>query len=378
MSKFKLIIFVFIFIVIFCVVGSFFVQADTEILEEEDILNFQNRITNSINVYGYTFDNPNIIVNPYGDVYNSALIVFETEDYVSINVNINDIDSYKSKFTNKHYIGLYNLLDGSNKIILSYGKKNKEIDITIDKGETNIDFSKSTILSNNHLLVSTSDYISNGDYTGIREIDTVGKIYYEYLIEEGYKGLSCEIDDEKLGVLSENLIILDRQNGNIIKELDISNYRFNWLGMDYYDNKINLYGDAIAISVDMDGKITEIEKEYEKEYISGDLNYNNREGIRFYKEIFTDTVNKNFWLLKYNKNMDEKIEIKKEFNRLIIYKKNNNDCNNYLILDKLFDKRVYELCDETNYIYTYDMDGKYSIYFKIDDVIYKTDEYLNF
>lgn len=378
MNKIKLVLFVFAFIIIFCIVGSFFIQADTEIIGEEDILDYQNKITNSINVYGYSFDNPNVIINPYNENYNSALIVFETDDYVSINVNINDIDSYDSEVTNKHYIGVYNLLEGSNKIILLYGKNTKKIEIDISEEGNSIDIGNSILLSNNHLLVSTSKKLSNGNYTGVREIDALGKIYYEYLLSDGYKGVACEIDEERLAVLSKDLIILDRQNGNVIDSFDISNYKINWLGMDYYDNKINLYGENITISVDMNGKIKEIEKEYKKEYFSGDINYNDREGIRFYKEIETKSSNKNILLLNYDKNMKEDIEIKKEFNRLIISSNNINECNTYLILDQFLDKRVYELCDKENYIYTYDMEGKYSVYFKIDDKVYKTNKYLSF
>jgi len=47
-------------------------------------------------------------------------------------------------------------------------------------------------------------------------------------------------------------------------------------------------------------------------------------------------------------------------------------------LDKLFDKRVYNLCYSDNYIYTYDMSGKYSVYFKVNDKVYKMEKYLEF
>jgi len=228
------------------------------------------------------------------------------------------------------------------------------------------------------LLMSTDKYFSNGSYTGIREVDVLGKIYYEYLLEDGYKGISCEIDEERLAVLSDKLIMLDRQNGNIIDSFDISNYKNDWIGMKHIDDKINLYSDDITISIDMDGNISEIEYDYEKEYFSGNINYSNKEGVRFYKEIVTETSNKNIWLLNYSKKMKEEIKIKKEFNRIIVSSEDIKECNSYLILDQLSDKRVYKLCDKDNYIYTYDMDGKYSVYFKINDKVYKTDKYLNF
>jgi len=377
MNKIKLIIFVFVFIIIFCFIGVFFVQADTEIKSEADILEVQNNMTEGINVYGYTIDNPNIIINPYNENYNSALIMFETDDYVSIKVNVNDMYTYNSMETNRHYIGVYNLLTGSNYIILSYGNKSKRLEINIDENGKKLDLENSTLLSNNHLLVPTDKYIEGNIYTGIREIDALGKIYYEYLIEDGYKGIACEIDEEKLAILSDKLIILDRQNGDIVSYFDISNYGYDWLGMKYVDGKLNIYGNNENIYVNIEGDIFEFEGTYERNYLSGDINYKNVDGIRFYNKIKTDKSDINVWLLNYD-DMKKEIDIKKEFNRIIVSSEDINDCNTYLILDQLLDKRVYELCNNVNYIYTYDMSGKYSIYFKIEDEVYKTNKYLKF
>ena len=378
MGKIKLIIFVFIFIIIFCFVGVFFVQADTEIEGEEDILEVQNNITNSINVYGYTFDNPNVIINPYGENYNSALIVFETDEYVSLKVNVNNIDIFNSRETNKHYIGVYNLLTGNNYINLSYGKNSKKIEIVIEEENNTSILENGILLSNNHLLIPTDKYIDNDIYTGIREVDALGKIYYEYLINDGYKNIACEIDDERLAVLSDNLIILDRQNGDILSSFDISDYNYDWIGMEYIDEKIVLYSSEKNISINIEGDISDTLGSYNKKYLKGDINYKNIEAIRFYKEKETKKSNESIWLLNYSDEMKNEIDIQKEFNRLIISSEDINDCNTYLVLDKLLDKRVYQLCDKINYIYTYDFDGKYSVYFKIGNEVYKTDKYLEF
>lgn len=379
MNKIKFIVCVFVFIIAFCIVGAFFVQADDEIVGEEDILFIQNDITNNISVYGYTFDNPRVIVDPYNENYNSALIVFETDEYVSIKVNVNDMYSYNSEVTNKHYIGVYNLIEGINNISLSYGDNVKILEVEIAlKNEKTIDFSNAFLLSNNHLLVSTGRYNDDNSYTGIREVDALGKIYYEYLLEDGYMGISCEIDEERLAVLSKNLIILDRQNGNIIVEYDISKYKNNWFYIEYLENDIILYGEDKTISIDIDGDISEVEKEYYKKYFSGDINYSNKQGVRFYKELKTNTSNENVWLLNYEKKFNKDINIKKEFNRIVVSGKDTNNCDTYLILDKLFDKRVYNLCYSDNYIYTYDMSGKYSVYFKVNDRVYKMGKYLEF
>lgn len=377
MNKSKLIIFIFFFIVIFCIVGSFFLQGDIEIESEVDIIDLQNKITSDINIYGYTIDNPNVIVNPYGENYNTALIIFETDDYVSINVNVNDIYSYNSNFTNKHYIGVYNLIEGKNHVNLSYGEVNKKIELNIDKGN-GMNNDDMILIANNHFIIPTYKYISDDVYTGFREVDIFGKIYYEYILEDGYYGISCEIDDEYVAVLSENLLIVDRQNGEIRKNYDISDYGNNWIAMEYLDNSIILYGKEKNISISFDGEISLYEGMYVKKYLSSDVNYINKRGVRFYKEVKTKTSDENIWLLGYSNDIDFDINIKKEFNRIVINSEDLNECDNYLILDKLFDKRVYELCDNTTYVYTYDFEGEYSIYFKVNGKIYKTDKYLKF
>lgn len=377
MNKVKLIFGVFIFIIIFCFIGVFFIQADSEIVEEVDILDIQNEITNNINVYGYSIDNPNVIVNPYGDNYNTALILFETDDYVSVNVNVNNVYNFSSKKTNRHYIGVYNLIEGKNNIVLSYGNVKNNIEIEIIRDENLIDLSNVYVLSNNHFIVSTDKNISDNVYTGVREIDVFGKIYYEYLINDGYYGVSCEIDDEKLAVLSKNLIILDRQNGGVISSYDISKYDYDWEYMEYISGKVILYSDEGNISVDKDGNIDIYDGMYDKKYYNGDVNYLDNLGIRFYENIETEMSNLNVWLLNYDK-LDKDINIDKEFNRLVISFSDIDSSDVYVIFDKLMDKRVYKLNDNVNYIYTYNFDGKYSVYFKIGNKIYKTDKYLKF
>jgi len=379
MNKIKLIIVVFLFIIIFCFVGAFFVQADVEILEEKDVLKMQNNITLNINAYGYKIDNPNVIVDPYNNDYNVALIMFETDKYVSFTVKINNEYSFDTIKTNRHYIGVYNLVEGKNFIELSSDEYKNIIEIEVfDKN--NLFNYNDTLLSNNHFLVPTDNYLSEGVYTGIREVDMLGKIYYEYLLEDGYYGFACEIDDERLAILSKDLIILDRQNGNIINKIDLSNYNEQWINIGYYDNKIILFGIEKDIVVLENGDIEYIDNvyNYEEKHFIGDVNYKNIEGIRFYNKTTSKISDDNLWLLSYDKISDDEIDIKKEFNRIVISSDRINDCNTYLILDKLFDRKIYKLCDNYNYIYTYDFSGKYSIYFKIDDKIYKTNKFLKY
>ena len=46
------------------------------------------------------------------------------------------------KETNRHYIGVYNLIDGKNNIVLSYGDVKKSIEIDIFNSDKLIDLSK--------------------------------------------------------------------------------------------------------------------------------------------------------------------------------------------------------------------------------------------
>ena len=67
------------------------------------------------------------------------------------------------------------------------------------------------------------------------------------------------------------------------------------------------------------------------------------------------------------------INIKMDVNRISIY--NNTGKEVYLILDKLFDKRIYEVKD-TKYVNLNGLKGKYTIYYRIDGKVYKTDYYI--
>ena len=62
-----------------------------------------------------------------------------------------------------------------------------------------------------------------------------------------------------------------------------------------------------------------------------------------------------------------------DVNRITI--NNEEDDTIYVIFDKLFDKRIYEVKD-IKYINLNGLKGKYTIYYKIKDKLYKTDYYI--
>ena len=78
-------------------------------------------------------------------------------------------------------------------------------------------------------------------------------------------------------------------------------------------------------------------------------------------------------LLKYSRYKGKNIKLKVDSDRITVT--NNSDDIVYIILDKLFDKRVYEVVD-TKYINLEGLKGKYTVYYKINGKVYKTDYYI--
>lgn len=186
---------------------------------------------------GYTLDNPNIIVNPYGNSPLTALVMFETEEEVAPEVTIvgkDDLSTYEHTFEKSkiHYLPIYGLYaDYTNEVIIKCGDVRKTVEIKTEalpedfilpsdvyKDEeyltndlyfytpsssgytcaydvngdvrwylTNYALWEINRLENGHLLVSTERLINSPYYmTGLYEMDLLGKIYVEYSLEGGY------------------------------------------------------------------------------------------------------------------------------------------------------------------------------------------------
>lgn len=231
---------------------------------------------------GYTIDNPNVILNPYGNSPLTALILFETEKEVEIKITIEGKDEH-STFTHnflknkQHYLPIYGLYaDKENKVIIEVEDIKKEITIKTDKlpnnmvlpdyvysnkdeldnelyfftpsssgytcaydinGDvrwylTNYALWKIDRLKNGHLLLSTERLVNSPYYmTGLYEIDLLGKIYVEYSLEGGYHHDYYEMENGNLLVASDNfngsgtvedyVVEIDRKTGNIVKKFDL-------------------------------------------------------------------------------------------------------------------------------------------------------------
>ena len=235
----------------------------------------QEEIEEEFEIDGYTIDNPNIIINPYGNSPLTALVIFETSEYVSPTVTIKGDDEL-STFTHtfdegkEHYLPIYGLYaDRDNEVIIEYelGDEivSKSIVITTDKlpddmalpvevisdkekltndlyfftpsssgytmaydvnGDVRWYFTNYALweinrLENGHLLVSTERLVNSPYYmTGLYEMDLLGKIYVEYSLEGGYHHDYYELDNGNILVASDDF---ENEYGtveDVIVELD--------------------------------------------------------------------------------------------------------------------------------------------------------------
>lgn len=277
-----------ILLVAFIMVSTLFILNQkainhNELIEKVSMVDSEYEIEKKFKVNGYTLDNPNIILNPYGNSPLTALVLFETEQELDVKVTITGKDkltTYTHTFskTKEHYLPIYGLYaDSNNKIIIECGNNKKEIYIQTEKlpenmilptsikankskltndlyfytpsssgytvaydvnGEvrwylTNYALWKIDRLQNGHLLVSTERLINNPYYmTGLYEIDLLGKIYTEFSLEGGYHHDYYEMENGNLlvasddfnnedGTVEDYIVELDRTTGKIIKTFDL-------------------------------------------------------------------------------------------------------------------------------------------------------------
>lgn len=401
------------FIVIITIIGSFIVTGNIQIKEDKDILIVQSNKEVYFNVYGYNIDNPNVIVNPYGNSPLTALVMFESDNYSEVEITIkskngNSDISYKFNKDKYHMIPIYGLYaDYDNTVIVKCEGKENIINIKTEKlpedfiyieniengnfkfynanypyaidvdGEVRWYLNKNyygniTFMDNSSIIIGSDKYDEEGNTISFYKMNLLGKIYNEYLLSDSYYGYSTLYYDNIL-VLSDKLLLIDRQTGNILEEY-IDNDGYDYLGV--LEDKIIIRKDDVFYKVF--GDILE-EIEYglvweEQSFYNNTSNYRIIPSDRIGSLRETMVSDENIALINYDK-MDEleDIEIVREINRIKIT--NNTVDKVYLILDKFMDKRIYEV-DDVKYINTIGLDGKYTIYIKFGDNIYKTDYYV--
>lgn len=392
-----------IFILIITIVGSNIVTGNTSIKKEKDILSVQSNKEVYFNGYGYSLDNPNVIINPYGNSPLTGIAMFETSDYSEVSISVNGDINYTFSKNKHHIIPIYGLYaDYDNTIVLRSEGKEKVINIKTDKlpddfgdilydgnysfyngnypyasdSEGNVRwylnrkyYGDITVYKDN-IIIGNDSYTEDNHSTGIYRMNFLGKVYGEYLLSDDYYGNSIYADGN-IYALSKNIVMIDSQTGTISNLGKNDNYS--------YINVIN--GNVIVGKEDKfysvkDKKFSEVESSEKSNIYSfydGISEYKIVKGVRYGKLTTTNKYDKDISIIKYDKYDGKDINIKMDVNRISIY--NNTGKEVYLILDKLFDKRIYEIKD-TKYVNLNGLKGKYTIYYRIDGKVYKTDYYI--
>ena len=164
MKRLAIISFLFIIIVITTLAGLKLINANTKVKEEKDIITYQESKEKYLTHYNYTIDNPNIIINPYGNSPLTALIIFETPEEEEITITIlgkDDNSTYKNTFIKSkvHYIPVLGLYPNhNNKINMKSNNYNKDITIKTEPLPSNLKPLKKNNSTNNLYFISDENY----------------------------------------------------------------------------------------------------------------------------------------------------------------------------------------------------------------------------
>lgn len=414
MKRFIIISIVFIFILVIAIIGSVLVTPNNEVEIISDIMEVQKKLEADYSCYGYTIDNPKIVVNPYKVNPLSALIMFETKDKEKIDVYLYDNNGNKYKFYSEdsekkeHYLDIYGLV--SNKVII-VGKKEYEYKIDAKLDDVKCDVKSDSFkfvncnddlmgiannkviyyfygyngkviqLSNGHLIVSNGRVNNDGSYVGFSEIDMLGRIYNEYIISNGYKNVIHVMDNGDYLISSDDVILIDKQNGEVLKRFKVS---CDVVNINYDNNEVivscsdkDIFFDYKKMSV-----IKEEEKDNKINISNSNIsigNFYNKYNQNRYGEGVESNSNKGIFSFLLYKSKDKKykncdVKFKQEFDRIIVNKSCKDDI--YLILDKFMDKRMYKINKDIFYINKKGLKGEYIIYIKIGDDVYKSGYYV--
>ena len=230
-----------------------------EVAISESLITGQYNKEKDFKTEGYTIDNPNVILNPYGNSPLTALILFETNEEVSPTVTIagkdeNTTFTHTFNASQEHLLSIYGLYaDYNNEVIIEYEVDGETISKTVNiqteelpddfilptrveadkenldnqlyfftpsssgytcaydvNGDvrwylTNYALWKIDRLENGHLLVSTERLVNPPYYmTGLYEMDLLGKIYVEYSLPGGYHHDYYEMENGNLLIASDD------------------------------------------------------------------------------------------------------------------------------------------------------------------------------
>ena len=273
----------FVILLLVCYVGlDLFSQNHEEVEQIVSLMDSQIEKEKEFQIEGYTLDNPNVIVNPYGNSPLTALVIFQTDEEVEVTVTIpgkdkNSTFTHTFEATKEHYLPIYGLYAGKkNEITLKVGDQTKKIvietealpedmilptSVKADKSKlgnelyfftpsssgytvaydvngdvrwylTNYALWRIDRLENGNLLVSTERLVNSPYYmTGMYEMTLLGKIVKEYSLEGGYHHDYYEMPNGNFLVASDNfssgtvedyIVEVDRETGDIVKTFDLT------------------------------------------------------------------------------------------------------------------------------------------------------------
>ena len=420
-----LIISSFLMIMISCtMLGYKIVSANEKVDEIEEKIDNQKSQEKYLTPYGYTLENPNIIKNPYDDSPLTAMILFETSYQTKITIRIYNKDNTSFientyKEDTKHIIPIYGLTENSeNKIEVITNKEKKTYAIKTEKVEKSTSFENlevqpnklNLVVDNNKLYgidskhniiwyyknkVEGSPYllqngnilleINNNQRYSLIEIDLSGKIYKQINLENKiYDILETK---NSLYLLSNDLIELDWQTGQVLDKYSLKN---NYTKIvELKDNSITIANETQETTINLKNKKESTSKKRNQittknisiNYYKDNTNYKLINGVTFQNNNITPLSKKEILLVNYKK-IDTKyksynINIKKTKETIILTGNFKDSDESYIILDKFLDKRVYDVKSKTTIINQYGLSGKYSIYIKINNNIYKTNIYID-
>ena len=273
----------FVILLLVCYVGlDLFSQNHEEVEQIVSLMDSQIEKEKEFQIEGYTIDNPNVIVNPYGNSPLTALVIFQTDEEVEVTVTIpgkdkNTTFTHTFEATREHYLPIYGLYAGKkNEITLKVGEQTKKVvietealpedmilptSVKADKSKlgnelyfftpsssgytvaydvngdvrwylTNYALWRIDRLENGNLLVSTERLVNSPYYmTGMYEMTLLGKIVKEYSLEGGYHHDYYEMPNGNFLVASDNfssgtvedyIVEVDRETGDIVKTFDLT------------------------------------------------------------------------------------------------------------------------------------------------------------
>ncbi len=427
MKKILIISSLLLILITFSTIGYQVVSANEKINEIKDIVLEQEEQSTYLTPYGYTLDNPNIIINPYKISPLTAMILFETEQSQEVTVRIlgkdnNQIMENTFEADTKHFIPIYGLYPNTdNKIELTCGGITKNYTITTGplpsipttqvSNQTNditiinesntlygIDNNQNIrwyltlpvtttpiLLENNHLLLSTSNSNQPATPNNLIELDLTGKIYKQYPLESPYYDIAET--NNSLFLLTNKLIELDKQTGQTLATYNLTNSYQN-ITIDKKQNTVTLFNQEEERTINLETKDQTISnitnsiptKNTSLNFYQSNQNYKITKPIKFKPQTETKQSSKHILLLNYQK-PDEtykkyNIDITKTADHIKLTGNFSNQDEVYLILDKFLDKRIYDVKDQITIINHKGLSGKYSIYLKINNTIYKTNTYI--